>query len=41
MNPLGRSTLKDSKKSSFAILWFSYELLWFSKVLADLKQIGP
>ena len=33
-------TLKDSKKSSFAILRFFYNLLWFSKVLAiKEKQI--
>ena len=36
---LHRSSLKDSKKSSFAILWFFNDLLWFSKVLAKLKAI--
>ena len=34
-----RSTLKDSKNSSFAILRFFYDLLWFSKVLAKVKAI--
>ena len=39
MTLMHRSTFKDSKKSSFAILWFFYDLLWFSKVLAKLKAI--
>jgi hypothetical protein len=32
------STHKDSKKSSFAILWFFYYLLWFIEGLADLGE---
>ena len=32
---------KDSKKSLFAILRISYELLWISKDSANLLQMGP
>jgi hypothetical protein len=39
MTPLHRSTHSDSKKSSFAILWFFYDLLLFFKVSAKLKAI--
>ena len=38
MIPLHRSTYKDSKKSSFAILWFLYKLLWISKVSASFQK---
>ena len=31
--------LKDSKKCSFAILLFFYDLLWFSNVSAKVKII--
>ena len=40
MTLLHRYTLKDSKKSSFTILRFLYDLLWFSKVSTNYMQIG-
>ena len=38
MIPLHRSTYKNSKTSSFAILWFFYNLLWNFKVLANFQK---
>jgi hypothetical protein len=38
MNLLHRTTHKDSKTSSFIILWFFYNLLWIKQDLGDILE---